>query len=79
MATRLCYRDALFTGRDASVGRCKSWEVEVEVAKWVRSWSVMQLGPVEKIGNVVDASFAFYNESVMSSSSSSWASLFAFI
>ena len=50
-----------------------------EVAKWVRSWSVLQLGPVEKIGYVVDASFAFYNESVMSSSSSSWASLFAFI
>ena len=24
-ATRLWYRDALFTGRDASVGRCKSW------------------------------------------------------
>ena len=34
-------------------------------AKWVRSWSVMQLVPVEEIDNVVDASLAFYNESVM--------------
>ena len=25
LATRLWYRDALFTGRDASGGRCKSW------------------------------------------------------
>ena len=36
-----------------------------KVAKWVRSWSVMQLVPVEEIDNVVDASLAFYNESVM--------------
>ena len=36
-----------------------------EVAKWVRSWSVKQLFPVEEIDNVVDACIAFYNESVM--------------
>ena len=36
-----------------------------KVAKWVRSWSVMQLVPVEEIDNVVDACIAFYNESVM--------------
>ena len=36
-----------------------------EVAKWVRSWSVKQLVPVEEIDNVVDACIAFYNESVM--------------
>ena len=36
-----------------------------KVAKWVRSWSVMQLVPVEEIDTVVDASLAFYNESVM--------------
>ena len=28
-----------------------------EVAKWVRSWSVMQLVRVEEIDNVVDAIF----------------------
>lgn len=35
-----------------------------EVAKWVRSLSVMQLGPVEKIDNVVHASLAFYTMSL---------------
>ena len=34
-----------------------------EVAKWVRSWSVMKLIPVEEIDNVVSASLAFYNKS----------------
>ena len=63
----------MLQGEGARVGLGRGYiNHNQEVAKWVRSWFV----PVEEIDNVVDAGLAFYNESVMSSSSSSWASIF---
>ena len=52
-------------GKGQELGLVEIINHNQKVAKWVRSWSVMQLVPVEEIDNVVDASLAFYNESVM--------------
>ena len=60
-----CSLEEMLRGKLQELGFVEVINHNQEVAKWVRSWSVKQLFPVEEIDNVVDACIAFYNESVM--------------
>ena len=59
-----CSLEEMLRGKLQELGLVEVINHNQEVAKWVRSLSVMQLGPVEKIDNVVHARLAFYTMSL---------------